>query len=184
MPTEPQSMTDESAEISIGWRAFQVLALIVGLSYIVGWVIGDPTRFLTKANSGGIVMMYAGAVLFLSPLVSILLLILAVDPNSLAFLTEKDTPAAKVALAVIFIFTLAWMMNLYLYTPMYTKLVSNPMGPAKVLPIPGGITLHTVFQHWFQSIAVFVFAIMPEKFATLTTSSKPAGVQCAVVDCK
>lgn len=169
--------------ISPAWRVFQLAVFVVALSYLVGWYIGGPTRFLNKAASGGLVQTWAGLILFASPLISVLLIILAIWPNTLAALSEKKGLGAKVLLAVIFLFTLAWLVNAFLYTPMYSKLLSNPMGPAKVAPFPGGLTLHMVFQHWFQSAAVLIFALFPEKFSTLTQSSQPAGLQCAIVDC-
>ena len=175
---------ETGSEISLGWRTVQVAVLVVALSYIAGWIIGGPTRFLDKAASGGIVQTYAGLVLFASPLISVLLLTLAVWPHALADLAAKENFWAKVGLALIFLLTAAWLVNAYLYTPMYTKLMTDPLGAAKVLPIPGGVALHMIFQHWFQSAAVIVFAVWPEKFTTLTHSSQPAGVQCAVVDCQ
>lgn len=169
--------------ISPAWRVFQLAVFVVALSYLVGWYIGGPTRFLDKAASGGLVQTWAGLILFASPLISVLLIVLAIWPNTLAALSEKKTVGAKVLLGIIFLFTLAWLVNALLYTPMYSKLLENPMGQAKVLPIPGGLTLHMVFQHWFQSAAVLVFALVPEKFSTLTQSESPAGLQCAIVDC-
>lgn len=169
--------------ISAGWRLFQLVVLVVAMSYIVGWFIGGPTRFLDKAAAGGPVQTWAGLVLFASPLISVLLIVLAIWPNTLAALSEKQSLAAKVTLGVIFLFTAAWLVNAFLYTPMYTKLVENPMGPAKVTPFTGGLAFHMVFQHWFQSAAVLVFALFPQKFSTLTRSAEPAGLQCAVVEC-
>ena len=171
-------------QISAAWRLFQVAAFVVALTYIGGWAFAGPTRFLDKAAAGGIVQTYSGLVLFASPLISVVLLVLAIWPDTLSSLSEKENRWAKALLALIFLFTASWLINAYVYTPMYTKLVTNPIGPAKALPIPGGVVLHMVFQHWFQSAAILIFAVWPEKFATLTQSSQPAGIQCAIVNCQ
>lgn len=57
--------------ISPAWRVFQLAVFVIAMSYIIGWYIGGPTRFLDKAASGGLVQTWAGLVLFASPLMCI-----------------------------------------------------------------------------------------------------------------
>lgn len=109
---------------------------------------------------------------------------LATWPDTLSSLSEKENRWAKALLALIFFFTASWLINANVYTPMYTKLVTDPLSPTTVLPIPGGVVLHMVLQHWFQLAAILIFAVWPAKFATLTQASQPAGIQCAIVNCQ
>lgn len=177
--------TDHQAQgdgVGIGWRVFQIVALLSAVSYIAGWIYGDPSRYLAGLGSADLAA-YTGIISFLSPIVSVFLIVLAIAPDSLSWLTDAETTPAKVTLGFLLALTVAWMVNAF-FTPMYTKLVTVPMDPSGVLPITGGVFLHMVFQHWFQSIATVVLAVAPKTFKDITDSPTPAGLQCAVVECE
>lgn len=165
--------------VGLGWRIFQLVGLVAGLSYLVGWLSGNPLRYIEGMDSP--LSAWTGTIALLSPLVAIALIVLAIDPQALAFL-RKRTATARILQALFLILTVGWMVNALLWTPMYTKFLTTPLEPAQVLPIPGGVFVHMVLQHWFQSIAVLVLALAPQRFTALTDSPQ-ARVQCAVVKC-
>lgn len=165
--------------VGLGWRIFQLVGLVAGLSYLVGWLGGNPMRYIEGMESP--LTVWTGTIALLSPLVAIALILLAIDPHAIGFL-RKRTPAARVGQALFVILTVGWMVNALLWAPMYTKFFTTPMAPAGVLPIPGGVFLHMVLQHWFQSIAVLALALAPQRFTALTDSPQ-ARVECAVVKC-
>jgi uncharacterized membrane protein YhdT len=168
--------------VGLGWRVFQLLALLAGVSYVIGWVVAGPASYLDGViDAPGALSSYTSLISLLSPLVSVAVILLAVDPHRLNLLTRKG-PAARVAAILLLVVTVGWLVN-GLFTPMYTKFITTPFAPAQVLPIPGGVALHMVLQHWFQSFAVLALALMPYRFRALVDSPSPAGIQCAVVRC-
>lgn len=174
--------TIQGSGVSVGWRVFQVIALLSAVSYIAGWIYGDPSRYLAGLG-GADLAAYTGIISFLSPIVSVFLIGLALVPNRLKWLTDAQTTPAKITLGFLLALTVAWMVNAF-FTPMYGKLVTVPLDPSGVLPIKGGVFLHMVFQHWFQSMATIVLAVAPKTFRDITDSPTPAGLQCAVVECE
>lgn len=174
-----------SGEISTGWRVFQALAFLAALSWLVSYILFvDGYTAITEGLGGEFFGMVGGIVFGLSPIVSLLLLGMAFSPESFAFL-EGKTPKAWGARAIIFLIPFLWMMNvMFGGSPMVDKLFTVPLQQSKALPAFGGVFLHVVFQHWFQGLAAITIALVPEKFATLTESPSPAGIQCAVVDCE
>lgn len=180
--TEPEPAP--SSRISTFWRAFQGLALLSALSWLVSYILFvDGYTAITDGLGGGFFGMVGGLVYGLSPVVSILLIGMALWPESFAFL-ERNGWKAWTARAVVFLVPLLWMANVLLgSSPMVDKLFTVPLQQSKALPVFGGVFLHVVFQHWFQGLAAIVIALVPEKFATLTESPTPAGIQCAIVDC-
>lgn len=174
-----------SGEISTAWRAFQLVALLSALSWLVSYILFvDGYTALTEGLGGGFFGTLGGIVYGLSPIVSILLIGIAFSPESFAFLEQRNWKA-WVARAVIFLVPFLWMANvLFGSSPMVDKLFTAPLQQSKALPVFGGVFLHVVFQHWFQGLAAITIALVPEKFATLTESPTPAGIQCAVVECE
>lgn len=173
--------TDTRTRIGPGWRLFQLLGLVAALSYLAGWLYAGPSRYLEGIGSG-VQGTWGGVVGMLSPVVAVVMIVLALAPERLSFLAERR-PAARLALAAVLVLAVAWMVNAIFFSPMYDKFFTVPGDPARVLPISGGVFLHMVLQHWFQSIAVITLALSPERYASLLRSPEPAGLQCAVVRC-
>lgn len=173
----------ESDTISRGWRAFQVLGLLTALSWLGSYLLFvGPFQWLGGLFSGNVPSW--GTVVFdFSPIVSILIVLLAISPRSLRFIQGANWKAYTVRI-VAFLIPAAWMLNVFVGTPMVDKLITQPMAPSKMVPLFAGVFLHVVLQHWFQAIVAIAFTLVPEKFATLTASETPAGVQCAVVQCE
>lgn len=171
-------------EIGTGWRVFQVAALLSALSWLVSYVlfIDGYTALTEGLGGGGILAQWGGIIYGLSPIISIIVIVMAVSPESFAFLGGSDWKAWA-ARAVFFVIPFLWMVNVFMGTPMVNKLFTVPLDQSGALPVFGGVFLHVVFQHWFQAPAAMTIALVPEKFAALTASEAPAGIQCAVVDC-
>lgn len=172
--------------ISTEWRAFQIVALVAALSWLVSYVLFvDGYTALTEGLGGGGVFDTIGGIVFgLSPVVSLVVVAIAVWPEAFSFLDDGDSKA-MVARAVIFLIPFLWMANVLLGgSPMVDKLFTVPLEPSMALPIPGGVFLHVVFQHWFQGLVAITIALVPEQFASLTESPTPAGLQCAVIECE
>lgn len=173
---------DRDEQVGAGWRVFQVLALIAGVSYIIGWVAAGPASYFNGiVDSPTALSSYTSLISFLSPIVALAAILLAVDPHRLNLLTRKSA-AARTAAVLLLILTVGWLLN-GMFTPMYEKLITVPMNPSQVLPIPGGVFLHMVLQHWFMSIAVLTLALMPSRFSALIANTRPTALQCAVVRC-
>lgn len=168
--------TASSGGISSAWRVFQVVGLLVALSWLGSWWILEGYSRITEG--------YGGVVFALSPLVSLVIIAMAVSPGSFAFLDDGDWKAWT-ARIVIFVIPFLWMYNvMFGGSPMVDKLFTVPLEGSQALPFYGGVFLHVVFQHWFQGLVAITIALVPEQFATLTESPSPAGIQCAVVDCE
>lgn len=163
------------------WRAFQVIGFIAAVTYIIGWAVNDPSRYLV--GNATLLQSATGVVAFLSPIVALIMIGLAVSPESFRPLTQHDTVLAKVTLGAVLVLTALWLVNGLVFTPMYTKFVTTPLNPSMVVPIPGGVALHMIFQHWFMSFSVIALVLNPDGFKTITESETPAGLQCAVVEC-
>jgi len=183
---QAQDAGSEPGDISTGWRAFQVIALLAALSWLVSYILFvDGYTALTEGLGGqGIFAMIGGIVYGLSPIVSIVVIGIAVWPKAFSFLNDGDAKA-MIARTVIFLVPFLWMANVLLgSSPMVDKLFTIPLDQSGALPIFGGVFLHVVFQHWFQGLVAVTIALVPEQFATLTESETPAGIQCAVVQCE
>lgn len=160
--------------IGIGWRVFQAAALLVAVSWLFSYgVFGDPI--------GRIAAEWGATVWLLSPIISVFIILMAVAPEKLAFVNESSL-AAYAARTVLLALAVLWMVNVFVGTPMITRLFAEPLAASQVLPVAGGVVLHVVFQHWFQSLAAIAFALAPERFRTITESPTPAGVQFAVIN--
>lgn len=186
--SEVQTAESDSSSggISTGWRVFQVIALLAALSWLVSYVLFvDGYTALTEGLSGqGPFAMIGGIVFGLSPIVSLVVIGIAVWPEAFAFLDDGDAKA-MIARAVIFLIPFLWMANvLFGGSPMVDKLFTRPLEQSMALPLFGGVFLHVVFQHWFQGLVAVTIALVPEQFSTLTDSPTPAGIQCAVVQCE
>jgi hypothetical protein len=178
-----------SEDISPGWRVFQVVALLTALSWLGSYILMyDPGSGSRGVLSGGQGLMEAwGNVVFdLSPILSVFIIALAVFPERLEYLTRGNDWTSIATRVVLFALPVLWMVNVFIgpRSVMIDKLISQPLNPSGMIPYFGGVFLHVVFQHWFQAIAAITLALVPEKFATLTESATPAGVQCAVVECE
>lgn len=180
---EAPSTGTDAGHISTGWRVFQVVALLTALSWLMSYALFVTPFGWVGPMFGGELPAWGDVVFDLSPIVSIFVIALAVFPERLSFLTEGSGWTTTVARAVLLILPALWMVNVFVGTPMVDKLITVPLQPSRMIPTFGGVFLHVVFQHWFQSIAAIVLALAPQQFSTLTESPTPAGVQCAVVDC-
>lgn len=172
--------------ISAGWRVFQVLGLLSALSWLVSYfAIYAPTGAFQWVDPlfAGQLPAWGDVVFDVSPLVSVLVILLAIWPSALGFM-QGDDWTAYLARIVAFVVPAAWMLNVFVGSPMVNKLVTQPLEPSKMIPLFAGVFLHVVFQHWFQAIAAIAFSLVPDQFETLTASETPAGVQCAVVRCE
>lgn len=174
---------DERGRIHPGWRIFQIIGLLAAVSYIIGWATTNPGSRLDAMRADvSSLDAWTGLVTFLSPIVGLAMIVLALEPRAFRFMTERSR-AGRIAGVLLLLLTAGWFLNALLNTPMYDKLLNTPMSQSKVLPITGGVFLHMVFQHWFMSAAVFVLALAPSVFAPLIRSPRPAGLQCAVISC-
>lgn len=171
--------------VSIGWRLFQLLGLIVALSWLFSWLVySQPYGWVGPLLDGELPSW--GTVIFdLSPIVSLIVITLAVAPGYLSFMKDGDAKA-YVARAIVFLLPALWMLNVFLgpRAKMIDKLITIPLDQSKMVPLYGGVFLHVVMQHWFQSIAAVAFALVPDQFGALTESETPAGIQCAVIHCE
>ena len=166
---------ERSERIGPGWRLFQIVALISAVSWLFSYLVfGNPLGRIEPA--------WGSIVWVLSPIISIFIIGIAVAPERLSFLQDTDAKGLVGRGVLLFVAGL-WIVNVFIATPMVTKLFTEPLAASRVIPAFGGVFLHVVFQHWFQSLAAITLALVPEKFSTITDSSTPAGVQCAVVEC-
>lgn len=175
--TTEDTGTDES--VGAGWRAFQAVALVTAISYVVGWITLDPVHYLTGWGTGSELTL--GLITFFSPLISITLIGLALAPDSLSWLTDADTWTSRVLLGLLLGLALSWMFAGAFTGGMYELLVTSPLEASVLLPFTGGVFLHLAFQHWFQSIALIVLAVQPQGFRSLTEAPTPAGLHHAVL---
>lgn len=177
--------TGRSGRIGTGWRVFQILALLSALGWLVSYVAFtafDGAFSWVGPMFAGEIPAWGDVVFDISPIVSVLVILLAVWPSALQFM-QKDNWQAYLARVVAFLIPAAWMLNVFVGTPMVDKLITQPLAPSGQIPFFAGVFLHVVFQHWFQAIAAIAFSLVPDQFETLTASETPAGIQCAVVDC-
>lgn len=115
--------------IGTGWRVFQVIALLAALSWLVSYVLYvDGYTALTEGLGGqGIFATIGGIVYGLSPIVSLVVIGIAVWPEAFSFLNNRDA-AAVTARAVIFLIPFLWMANvLFGGSPMVDKLFTVPL---------------------------------------------------------
>lgn len=171
--------------IGAGWRAFQVLGLLSALAWLgsyVAFVAPNGAFSWVGPMFTGDLPAWGTVVFDISPLVSVLVILLAVWPRALQFM-QGDDWTAYAGRAIAFLIPAAWMLNVFVGTPMVNKLITQPLAASRMIPMFAGVFLHVVFQHWFQAIAAIAFSLVPDQFETLTASETPAGIQCAVVDC-
>lgn len=173
-----------SGGISSVWRVFQLLGLIVALSWLASFILySDPYGWVGGLASGDL-PSYGTVVFDLSPILSVFLIVLAVAPERLEFVRGSDW-TAWITRGILLLLPVLWMLNVFFgsRSQMIDFLINDPLGQSRMVPFFAGVFLHVVFQHWFQAVTALVFALVPEQFGTLTESPTPAGVQCAVVDC-
>lgn len=180
---ETSSTGGVSGNISVGWRVFQVLGLLSALSWLTSYILFvTPFKWVGPLLNGTLPSW--GTVVFdLSPIVSVIVILLAVAPERLKF-AKGNSALAYAVRGVVLILPALWMLNVFIGTPMVDKLITQPLNPSRMIPTFAGVFLHVVFQHWFQAIAALGFALVPNQFGTLTESPTPAGIQCAVVQCE
>jgi hypothetical protein len=182
---ETRTTGGEPNTIGTGWRIFQVLALLTALSWLGSFLLFSEPYGWVAGLFAGELPEWGTLVFDLSPIVSIILILLAVAPGQLRFM-EGDDWKAYLVRAVVLVLPALWMLNVFVgpRQVMIDKLIATPLDPSNMIPLWGGVFLHVVMQHWFQSIAAIAFALVPEQFDTLVESPTPAGVQCAVVECE
>lgn len=168
-------MAETQQDIGPGWRVFQAVALVVAVSWLVSYfVVSTPS--LPEMEWGAVVG-------FLSPIISLYIIGIAVAPERMSFMQESNWKG-WVGRGLLGVLSVLWMINVFIGTPMVDKLFTVPLQPSGNVPFFAGVFFHVVFQHWFQTLAGLAIALVPKQFAALTESPTPAGVQCAVVDCE
>jgi hypothetical protein len=166
---------------------FQAVALLTALSYIVSYILFvDPVARISTALSGSVPFLdaFGSVVSALSIIVALIVVALALVPEWFSVLSESSGAKGIALRAVVLVVPALWMVNVFIGTPMVDKLITIPFDASGMIPFAGGVFLHVVFQHWFMSVAAIALALVPGAFATLTESSTPAGLQCAVVQCE
>lgn len=174
-----------SRDISTVWRVFQILGLVVALWWLYSFIrYSEPYQWI-PALAGGELPSYGTLVFDLSPILSLVLILLAVAPDQLRFVEDANWKG-YLARGVLFLLPVLWMLNVFFGSRsiMIDKLINSPLAESGMVKLYGGVFLHVVFQHWFQAFAVLAFSLVPGQFATLTESETPAGLQCAVVECE
>ena len=174
-----------SGGISGAWRVFQLLGFLIALSWLASFfLISEPYGWVPGLLAGD-VPSYGTVVFDLSPILSAVLILLAVAPGGLKFV-EAANWTGYLSRAILFTLPVLWMLNVFVgpRSVMIDKLINRPLAQSGMIPFYAGVFMHVVFQHWFQAATVLVFSLVPEKFGTLVESKTPAGVQCAVVDCE
>jgi hypothetical protein len=180
---DSSDVAEVSDDISIGWRAFQALGLLSALSWLASYALFVTPFKWVGPMLGGTMPAWGDVVFDLSPIVSVIVVLLAVAPEYLEF-AEGRSAVAYALRAVVLVLPALWMLNVFVGTPMVDKLITQPLAASRMIPTFAGVFLHVVFQHWFQAIAALGFALVPTQFGTLTESPTPAGIQCAVVRCE
>lgn len=169
----------------MGWRLFQLAGLLIALSWIVSYFLylDGYTAMQVVFGTSNLLWFLGGIGYVLSPLLSVVLIGIAVWPRALAVLDGTDA-TALVARAVVFLVPVLWLGSVFVGdTAMIDRMLAAPLGHSTALPVVGGAFIHTVFQHWFQGLAAMLLALAPSRFSTLTDADHPAGIQCAVVQC-
>jgi len=168
-------MSSQSQSIGAGWRIFQLVALVVAVSWLYSTFVVFGVE-IPEAQWGDVVG-------FLSPIISVFIIGIALVPEKMSFMQDANVTgyASRGLLGVL---SVLWMVNVFIGTPMVNKLFTIPFSESGAIPFAGGVFLHVVFQHWFQTLAGLAMALVPKQFSALTNSATPAGVQCAVVDCE
>lgn len=173
----------ESYDISTGWRAFQAVALISAVSWLLSYILFvQPFAWVGPLFANGVVPKWGNVIFDISPLLSVVIILMAVAPRTLAFMDDDDW-LGIIARSLLAFYAAAWMINVLIATPMVGMLFEQPLAASKMVPVFGGVFFHVVIQHWFQAVAGFVFAVASDPFEVLTEAPTPSGVQCAVVDC-
>ena len=179
----PSNTDDDPRGISSGWRAFQILGLLSALSWLASYTLFVTPFQWVGPMLNGTVPAWGDVVFDFSPFVSIVVILLTVAPGSLGF-TNRSNVASYAVRTLVLALPVLWMLNVFIGTPMVTKLFAHPLEPSRMVPIFAGVFVHVVFQHWFQAIAALGFALAPTQFEALTGSQTPAGIQCALVQCE
>ena len=168
-------MSSQSQSIGPGWRVFQLVALVVAVSWLYSKFVVSGVG-IPDAQWGAIVS-------FLSPIISLYIIGIALVPEKMSFMQESNWKG-YLGRGLLGVLSVLWMLNVFIGTPMVNKLFTVPFSASGAIPFAGGVFLHVVFQHWLQTLAGLAMALVPQQFSTLTESPTPAGVQCAVVDCE
>jgi hypothetical protein len=127
---------------------------------------------------------FGGIVSALSITVALIAVGLAVVPEKFSVLSRASGAKGIALRAIVLVIPALRMVNVFIGTPMVDKLITIPFQASGMIPFVGGVFLHVVFQHWFMPASAIALALVPNAFATITESSTPAGIQCAVVQCE
>ena len=168
-------MSTRSQRIGPGWRVFQLIALVVAVS----WLYSQFVEFGVQIPDA----QWGAVVIFLSPIISLYIIGIALVPERMSFMQEANWKG-YLGRGLLGVLSVLWMVNVFIGGQMVDRLFTMPLAASKALPFFGGVLLHVVFQHWFQTLAGLAMALVPQQFSALTESPTPAGVQCAVVDCE
>lgn len=165
------------ASLGVGWRLFQLGGFLTAVSWFLSYFLflDGYTALQVVFGTDNLLWVIGGIGYFLSPLLSVVLIAIAVWPGALAFL-NGDGRRALAARAVLFLIPFLWLGSVFVGdTAMVNQMLTNPLGKSVALPVMTGATVHVVFQHWFQGFAAMLLAMVPERFSTLTDSDRPAG---------
>lgn len=170
------------ASIGLGWRAFQVGGLLIAASWLFSYVVflNGFEAWQTIFGLENPIWITFGIGYFFSPLLSIVLIAIAVWPGALALLNRGDR-RALIARVGLFLVPTMWLGSVFVGdSAMIDAMIRNPLGHSRALPVTGGAFFHVVFQHWFQGFSAMLLALVPSHFATLTNSDRPAGTGAVV----
>lgn len=170
------------AAVGVGWRTFQLLGFLTAISWLVSYALflDGYTALFAVFGTGNPLWMAGGIAYFLSPVISLVLIAIAVWPGALSVLNGEDAKAVA-ARSVLFVIPVLWMVVVFVGgSAMMYEMLHDPLGPTMALPVAGGAFFHVVFQHWFQGLTSIALALAPEQFRTLTDSDRPAGTGAVV----
>lgn len=181
---QTQETLQHPASIGLAWRTFQLAGLVMAVSWIVSYLLflDGYTALQVVFGTSNLLWFVGGIGYFLSPLISVILITIAVWPEALAILHGDDLKAIGLR-AFLFVIPFLWLGSVFVGdTAMVDRMLTAPLGHSVALPVVGGAFFHTVFQHWFQGFAAMLLALVPTRFSTLTDSDRPAGTGAVVRD--
>lgn len=181
-----QAQTQETLQgpASIGplWRIFQLLAMLTAVSWLISYAfyLNGYTALVQIFGIDSVFWFVGGVAYFLSPIISFVLIGMAVKPETFRFLNRGDAKA-RIARALLLLIPLCWLGTVFVGAPsMINPMLKDPLSHSTALPVTGGAFFHAVFQHWFQGFAAMVLALAPSRFARITESDRPAGTGAVV----
>lgn len=180
---ETQETIRGPASVGPLWRVFQLVGLLTAVSWLISYAFyldGYEALVEVFAKAGSVVGIAGGIAYFLSPVISFVLIGMAVKPEAFSFLNRNDW-RATVARATLLFIPFFWLLTVFLGAEsMIEPMLRNPWSHSRALPVAGGAFFHAVFQHWFQGFTAMMLALVPSRFTRITESDRPAGTGAVV----